>query len=33
VRPILERRIGEAISATAGVIMGAWELAGRPALP
>jgi hypothetical protein len=32
VRPILEQRLGEAITATAGLIMGAWELAGRPAL-
>ena len=32
VRPILEQRLGEAITATAGLIMGAWEQAGRPAL-
>jgi hypothetical protein len=32
VRPILERRLGEAMTATAGLIMGAWEQAGRPAL-
>jgi hypothetical protein len=32
VRPILERRLGEAITATAGLIMGAWEQAGRPVL-
>jgi len=31
VRPVLERRIGESISATAGLIAGAWELAGKPA--
>ena len=30
VRPILERRLAEAITATAGVIIGAWEQAGRP---
>ena len=32
VRPILEERLGEAITATAGLIMGAWEQAGRPVL-
>lgn len=32
VRPVLERRLAEAITATAGVIIGAWEQAGRPAL-
>jgi hypothetical protein len=32
VRPILERRLAESITATAGVIVGAWEQAGRPAL-
>jgi hypothetical protein len=32
VRPILERQLGEAMTATAGLIMGAWEQAGRPAL-
>jgi hypothetical protein len=31
-RPILERRLADAITATAGVILGAWDLAGRPAL-
>ncbi len=31
-RPILEQRLGEAITATAGLIMGAWEQAGRPVL-
>ena len=30
VRPILERRLSEAITATAGIIIGAWEQAGRP---
>jgi hypothetical protein len=30
VRPILEERLGAAITATAGVIIGAWEQAGRP---
>jgi len=32
VRPILEQRLGEAITATAGLIVGAWEQAGRPTL-
>jgi hypothetical protein len=32
VQPILERRLSEAISATAGVIVGAWEAAGKPQL-
>ena len=32
VRPILERQLGEAMTATAGLIMGAWEEAGRPTL-
>jgi len=31
VKPVLERRLGEAASATAGLILGAWELAGKPA--
>jgi hypothetical protein len=30
VRPLLERRLGEAITATASMIIGAWEQAGRP---
>ncbi|HEX3645101.1 MAG TPA: hypothetical protein VHT95_05805, partial [Vicinamibacterales bacterium] len=30
VKPILERRLSEAITATAGVIIGAWAEAGRP---
>jgi hypothetical protein len=30
VKPVIERRISEAISATASLIMGAWEAAGRP---
>ena len=30
---ILEQRLAEAITATAGVIVGAWEQAGKPALP
>jgi hypothetical protein len=30
VRPMLERRLGESISATAGLMIGAWELAGKP---
>ena len=32
VKPILEQRLGEAIGATAGLIVGAWEAAGKPAL-
>ena len=32
VRPLLERRLADSITATAGVIIGAWEQAGRPAL-
>lgn len=32
VKPILERRLSEAVSATAGLIVGAWERAGKPAL-
>jgi hypothetical protein len=32
VRPILERRISEAISATAALIITAWEQAGKPTL-
>ncbi len=30
--PILERRLGDSITATVGVIVGAWEQAGKPAL-
>ena len=32
VRPVLEKRLSEAIAATAGAIVGAWEQAGRPVL-
>jgi hypothetical protein len=32
VRPILERRLGDSITATAGIISGAWQQAGKPAL-
>ena len=32
-QPILERRLGEAISATAAMLTGAWEAAGKPAAP
>ncbi len=32
VQPILERSLSEAVSATAGVIIGAWQQAGRPVL-
>ena len=30
VRPILEKRLADSITATAGVIIGAWEQAGKP---
>jgi hypothetical protein len=33
VKPILEKRIGDAISAVASLIASEWEQAGRPALP
>ena len=33
VKPVLDRRISESISATASLIIGAWEAAGRPAVP
>lgn len=33
VRPILERRLAEAISGVAAIITGAWEQAGKPDLP
>jgi hypothetical protein len=29
-RPILERRLAESITATAGIIIGAWDAAGKP---
>ena len=32
-RVVLERRLNEAIAATAAMITGAWEAAGKPALP
>jgi hypothetical protein len=32
VRPLLEQRLADAITATASLIVGAWEQAGRPAL-
>jgi len=32
VKPILEQRLSESITATAGMIMGAWEAAGKPAI-
>lgn len=32
VRPVLEKRLADAITATASLILGAWEQAGRPAL-
>jgi hypothetical protein len=33
VKPLLEERLAASISATAGLIMGAWEQAGRPKPP
>ena len=32
-QPVLERRLNEAIAAVAAMITGAWEAAGKPALP
>ena len=32
VKPVIDRRVSEAISATASLIMGAWEAAGRPTI-
>jgi len=32
VKPILEKRLSEAITATASTVIGAWEAAGKPAL-
>jgi hypothetical protein len=32
VQPVLEKRLADAITATAGLVIGAWEAAGRPAL-
>jgi hypothetical protein len=32
-RPLLEQRLSRAIAASAAMIAGAWEAAGRPALP
>lgn len=32
-RAVMERRLSESITAVAGVIIGAWEAAGRPAVP
>jgi hypothetical protein len=32
-RPVLERRVNESIAAVAAMIAGAWEAAGKPALP
>ena len=32
-KPVLERRMSEAISATAAMLTGAWEAAGKPAAP
>ena len=33
VKPVLERRLNEAITAVAGMIIGAWEAAGKPPVP
>ena len=33
VRPILERRLGDAVTGSASMITAAWIEAGRPALP
>jgi hypothetical protein len=33
VRPVLEKRLGQAISGVASVIASEWDRAGRPALP
>ncbi|MCC7417336.1 MAG: hypothetical protein IT176_09350 [Acidobacteria bacterium] len=33
IEPLLARRLGEAAAATAALIVGAWEQAGRPAMP
>lgn len=32
VQPVIEQRLSESISATAGLIIGAWEQAGKPAM-
>jgi hypothetical protein len=32
-RAVLERRLNESISAVAGIVVGAWDAAGRPAVP
>jgi hypothetical protein len=32
VRPTLERRLADSVTATASLIVGAWEQAGKPAL-
>jgi hypothetical protein len=32
-RAVLERRLNESIAASAAMIIGAWEAAGRPAVP
>ena len=31
--PVLERRLNDAITGVASIIIGAWEQAGKPALP
>ena len=32
-RAVMERRLSESITAVAGIIIGAWEAAGKPAVP
>jgi hypothetical protein len=32
-RPLLEQRLGRSIAASAAMITGAWEAAGRPRMP
>jgi len=32
-RAVMERRLSESITAVAGVIIGAWEAAGKPSVP
>jgi len=32
-QPVLERRLNQSVSAVAGMIAGAWEAAGKPAVP
>jgi hypothetical protein len=32
-KDVMERRLGDSIAAVAGLIAGAWEAAGKPAVP